>query len=71
MLYSTIVLFLEGDGKLVFFALAQRKDEIERRHLEGRRQLLQELINKGVTLPLEVRKEAEQLGVPLPVPYQD
>ena len=70
MLYSTIVLFLEGGGKLVFFALAQRKDEIERRHLEGRRQLLRELINKGVTLPPEVRKEAEQLGV-LPVPYQD
>ena len=75
MLYSTIVLFLEGGGKLVFFALAQRKDEIARRHLEGsregRRQLLRELINKGVTLPPEVRKEAEQLGVLVPVPYQD
>ena len=71
MLYSTIVLFLEGGGKLVFFALAQRKNEIERRHLEGRRKLLQELIDKGVALPPELQKEAEQLGVLVPVPSQD
>ena len=75
MLYSTIVLFLEGGGKLVFFALAQRKDEIARRHLEGsregRRKLLQELIDKGVALPPELQKEAEQLGVLVPVPSQD
>ena len=70
MLYSTIVLFLEGDVKLLFFALAQRKSEIEKRHLEGRRQLLRELIEKEVELPPDLRKEAEQLGVLL-VPYQD
>ena len=35
MLYSSIVLFLDGGGKLLFFTLAQRKGEIERHRQEG------------------------------------
>ena len=36
VLYSSIVLLLEGGAKLLFFALAQRKGEIERRRQEGK-----------------------------------
>ena len=35
VLYSLIVLFLEGGFKLVFFALAQRRSEIERHEQEA------------------------------------
>ena len=71
MLYSSIVLFLDGGGKLLFFALAQRKNEIEKRHLEGRRQLLRELIEKEVELPPDLQEEAEELGLLAPVPFRD
>ena len=71
VLYSSIVLFLDGGVKLVFFALAQRKGEIEKRHLEGRRQLLRELIEKEVELPPDLREEAEELGLLAPVTFRD
>jgi hypothetical protein len=35
VLYSSLVLLLEGGAKLLFFALAQRKGEIEKRRQEG------------------------------------
>ena len=48
---------------MVFYAMAQRKEEIDRRKREGRRQLLKELIEQGVQLPPDLEKEAEELGV--------
>ena len=51
---------------MIFFALAQRKNEIAKRHLEGRRQLLQELINQDVDLPPDLQREAEELGLRQP-----
>ena len=48
---------------MVFFALAQRKNEIDKRHQEGRHKLLQELIDSDVKLPADLKKEAEGLGL--------
>ena len=61
--YGTLAAILDGVFQMIFFALAQRKNEIEKRHLEGRRQLLQELIDKEVSLPTDLQKEAEKLGL--------
>ena len=63
VLYSSSVVLLDGGVKVVFYAMAQRKEEIDRRKQEGRRQLLKELIEQGVQLPPELEKEAEELGV--------
>ena len=67
VLYGSSVLLLDGGVKLVFYALAQRRKEIEKRHREGRRQLLQELIDKDFKLPEDLKKEAEELGLTIPV----
>ena len=56
---------------MVFYALAQRRNEIEKRHREGRRQLLQELIEKEVELPVDLKKEAAELGLMVPVHAND
>ena len=63
VVYGTLAVFADGVFKMIFFALAQRKNEIAKRHLEGRRQLLQELINKGIDLPPDLLQEAEELGL--------
>ena len=65
-LYGSCVLFFDGGVKLVFYALAQRRKEIEKRRREGRRQLLQELIENDVELPAHLQKEAEELGLGVP-----
>ena len=54
----------------IFFALAQRRQEIERRReegrqvgrTEGREELIRELVDRGVSLPDDVRKGIEKDG---------
>ena len=68
--YGTLAALIDGGFKMIFFALAQRRQEIERRReegrqvgrTEGREELIRELVDRGVSLPDDVRKGIEKDG---------
>ena len=65
-IYDTLASLVDGGFKIIFFALAQRRQEIERRREEGRQagreELIRELVDRGVSLPDDVRKGIEKDG---------